>query len=678
MAKAEPKKDKDKIKDPREGYAFAMSHANAIDEPSSVMQMLPLILFSSVIIMLVRMQTYYRPMSQFYWASETDSSQISDFFSLFKMRAVLVLGVLALLILLYKVTTQSLAVKKSWFYIPMGVYALFVLLSYIFSDYKVFALYGFNDRFEGTLPILVYMLMLFLAINSINTERNVRQIVWPLAIISVMLSILGITQALDVDFFRTPLGQKLIVPNVMLETGGTTWQAIDAAAAEGRQFLTFTFQNREIYQTVYNINYVSFYLTLLVPLFGMLFIRAIDLGKEEKLWKKIALGVILALLVFNLIGSASSGGYLGIGVMGILAIILFNKRLLKWWKPLLIVFAVAAAVMAFTADRWLPELTGAVKSSLGIYDAPAAEETAEPVDETLPASVKPDIEYFNTGNGFVEAMVNGNLLRINAQIDEDGVFQGISVNDETGADLGLMPVGDDTSGQYSIEDERFRKYFTVGLANDGTNYFVLLDTLDFEFPFIVMDDGQFLYQNKLGYYLPLSPVEVKGFENNPDFGSGRGIIWAHSIPLLKNSALIGVGADCFCLVYPHYDYARTYSLGSVDNIMLIVDKPHNMYLHAGICTGCVSLIALLTLYLGYVVQSIRLFRKRDFGNDFLCFAGAGIFLGITAFIVSGLVDDSTISVMPMFYTLLGTGIAVNLMISRRDKAASGEGAAAAK
>jgi len=665
MAKADTK-NKEKLRDPREGYAFAMSHANPIDQPSSLMQMLPLIVFSSVVIMLVRMQTYYRPMSQFYWASESDQTQISDFFSLLKMRAVLVLGVFALLILLFRVTTQSFAVKKTWLYIPMGVYTLFVVLSYITSDYKVFALYGFNDRFEGTLPILVYMLMLFLAINTVNSERNVKQIIWPLAAVSIMLSILGITQATDHDFFRTTMGQKLILPNVMLETGGTTWQAVDAAAAQGGQFLSFTFKNKEIYQTVYNINYVSFYLTLLVPLFGMLFIRAIDLGKEEKLWKKLLLGAILALIVFNLIGSASSGGYLGIGVMGLLAIILFNKRLLKWWKPLVMVLVLTGVVMAFTADRWYPELTGAVKGSLGIYDSSAVEDQAEP-DENAPASIKPNIEYFNTGIDNIDVMVNGNLMRILSTFDANGEFQGIIVTDEEESTISLLHTGDDDSSQYSIEDERFRPYFTIGLAYDGTNYYVLLDTIDFEFPFLRTENGQYLYQNGLGYYLPLSPVESIGFENNPHFGSGRGTIWAHSIPLLKHSLIIGVGADCYCLVYPHYDYARSYSYNRVENIMQVVDKPHNMYLHAGICTGCVSLIAMLTLYLGYVVQSIRIFRKRDFGNDFLLYAGAGIFLGITAFMVSGLVDDSTISVMPMFYSLLGTGIAINMMIRRRDK-----------
>jgi len=35
--------------------------------------------------------------------------------------------------------------------------------------------------------------------------------------------------------------------------------------------------------------------------------------------------------------------------------------------------------------------------------------------------------------------------------------------------------------------------------------------------------------------------------------------------------------------------------------------------------------------------------------------------GICGFLAAGLVNDSTVSTMPMFYGLLGTGIAINYM-----------------
>ena len=167
----------------------------------------------------------------------------------------------------------------------------------------------------------------------------------------------------------------------------------------------------------------------------------------------------------------------------------------------------------------------------------------------------------------------------------------------------------------------------------------------------------------------LDKIPRIGFASNPNFGSGRGTIWAHSFPLLKKTVVIGTGADTYCAVYPQNDYAFKYNKGQGDvahNLYLIVDKPHNMYLHMGIGTGIISLLAILLLYGTYLVQSFKLFWKRNLENDFLSYAGVGTFLGCTGFMVTGLVDDSTVSVMPLFYGLLGMGIAINMIIKRRD------------
>ena len=308
-----------KKQDYRGDYLFAMSHAPSIDQSASVLHMIPIACFAALVILVVRMHAYTRPMTQFFWTDDLDGEQITDFFSYNKMVLICVAAAIALLMALFRLTTQSLALKRTYAYIPIAAYSLFVILSYAFSDYKEFALWGWNDRFEGTIPLLCYMIMLILIINSVNTEKNIRQIIIPIAISAVLLSLLGISQAVDHDFYRTVLGQKLIVPNLALTDGSTTWQQIEAAHDAGELYLRFTFNNREIYQTVYNINYVSFYLTLLVPLYVMLFIRAAR-DKSAGLVKKIALGILIALLIFNLIGSQSSGGYLGIGVAFILAV----------------------------------------------------------------------------------------------------------------------------------------------------------------------------------------------------------------------------------------------------------------------------------------------------------------------------------------------------------------------
>ncbi|MDO5331464.1 MAG: O-antigen ligase family protein, partial [Bacillota bacterium] len=406
-------------------------------------------------------------------------------------------------------------------------------------------------------------------------------------------------------------------------------------------------------------------------LYTLLFVRATR-DKEASLLKKIALGVLIALLIFNLIGSQSSGGYLGIGVAFILAIIVFNKQLIKWLKPLLVVILIIAIVMGCTFNRWWPEISGAVKSVLGI-------QTEEEVDETEketnngPGSHVPTIEYIETGSNTIKMSLNGEELVIAVQNDGDAIT-GMNISDGSGKVLDTTPI--DGSAVYAINDMRFYEYATVALAYDGTNYFVQVKTgdvkindYDWAWNFVSRDSEMYFYSAVTGGKLvKLNKVDTWGFKNNPGFGSGRGGIWAHSFPLLKDTIIIGTGADTYCAVYPQHDYASKWGTGetAAENLYLIVDKPHNMYLHAAIGTGCISLLALVALYGIYLVQSIKLFWKRDLENDFISFAGAGTFLGVTGFLVAGLVDDSTVSVMPLFYTFLGLGIAINMIIKRRD------------
>jgi hypothetical protein len=650
-------------------YILAMSHAPGIDEPTGPGQLLPAIFFSSFVILIVRMHTYTRPMSRFFWTPQTDSSSIPDFFSYYKMLAIFLCAMAVLILLLYRITTQSFAIRRSFAYLPMAVYVLCVTASYQFSDYKAFALLGWNDRFEGTLVLLCYMLLLFYIINSVRTEKHVKLFLRPLAAAGGLLSLLGLSQALDKDFFRTALGQKLLVPNTTGPSGVTLWESIDAAAQQGEPFLKFTFQNRQIYQTVYNINYVSFYLTLLIPLFGMLFIRAWNRKKEESAAVKLGLGILFALLIYNLIGSASSGGFFGLGVIGLTGLILLNKKLLEWARPLFILFVITGLVAGVTSDRWTPELQGAFRSVTG---ATALEEPADP--ETLTqaeaGTVKPVINYFETEPERIALSLNGHPLSIAPQRSPEGQLTGFTVLDDKNLPVSLteLPAEQGASpSRYALDDVRYRPYLTVSMGPVVDTsaigaYAISLHTPGVTWDFIVSAED-ILYRNRMGRLVDLYPVEHIGFENNPDFGSWRGYIWSRSFPLLKQTILLGTGADTYCAAFPQEDYAGKYSTGAQYDI--VVDKPHNLYLGAAIGTGVVSLLALLSLFGIYLFTSARLYRKAAFGDDFLTFAGSGIFFGITGFLAAALVNDSSVSVMPMFYGLLGLGIVINDMLAKR-------------
>lgn len=661
---------------------WAMSHAPAPGSDSYLVQLLPAVFFTAFLILLVRMVSYSRPMDQFFWTMS--DGELTDFFSYAKMVGLLLCAGIALLMLLFRFCTQSLYLKRSYAYIPMAVYCTFVVLSYFACEYKEFSLLGYNERFEGTLPLLAYMVMLFFLINTIDGERSARILVYSLVASSVILSLLGISQALDCDFFRTTLGQKLLVPNFMLNSGSTTWQTIDAMAKEGEPLLSFTFTNKEIYQTVYNINYVSFYLTLLIPLFGMLFIRSVNRGVQEPLWKKIGWGILVSLIVYNLIGSASSGGFLGLAAVGLLGLLLLNKRLLRWWKPVAILLLIVLLVCAITLNRWLPELSSAARSVLNLPNlADTAQDSAGIADGETTGNPKTDAEadevtnsflkpcyldYIVTGDTFIEVSIDGEPLTIHINGSGDQI-DSFSLTDADGNDIALKP-SPTQYGTYEIGDDRFRETANVAYSFHDSVYYIVLGTYGEDWYFPVTEDGIF-YRNAFGNWIPLHDVPHIGWENNQSFGSGRGYIWSRTLPMMKQTLLLGHGADTYCLYFPHEDYVGKYNSGSFSyNIDIVVDKPHNMYLGTFINTGGISVAALLALFGLYLAQSIRLYAKISYeDNDWLVFTGAGITFGIFGFLVSGLVNDSSISVMPMFYGLLGTGIAVNGLLAQRMKTA---------
>lgn len=637
----------EKLRDP--DYLWSMSCAPRIDEGVHWFQLLPIAFFTAFVIMITRMASYSRPMAQFYWANKT--SDLTDFFSYYKMIAIVICGTLALIILLYRIFSQSLAIKKSIYYIPIAVYSLFVILSYVFSEYKLFSWLGFNDRFEGTLPILGYMVMLLYIINSIKTENAIKWVVYPIGISSVLLGLLGVTQALDHDFFRTTIGQKLITPNVSTSEG-MTWDLIDKAAAVGKRYLEFNFTDKQIYQTVYNINYVSFYLTLLIPLFGMLFIRSWMRGKEEPVWKKILWGAIFTLSVFNLIGSVSSGGYLGIFIILVFGFIVLNKRIVKWWKPVCVLFALAI-LMCFANFDQLQSEFNAAKGFFGSNTQATATK-----DNT--ATTKAHIDYIDTDGNDLKISINGNEMIITTYPDDPS---SITVKDSDGNKIPLDLISAEQGYIHGFRDARFGMCNLRPAIDENNNNYYLINIEETQWPFMLTEDGP-KYVNGLGNQVDLNPGKQIGFENNPNFGSGRGYIWSTSFPMLKDTLLLGHGADTYCLYYPHDNYVGKYNAGW--QINMIVDKPHCAYLGIAINTGVISLFALLALWCIYIIQSAVLYFKRDFKTDFTTYVGLGIFLGVSGFLAAALVNDTSVSVMPLFYGLLGTGIAINDMLRRQN------------
>jgi O-antigen ligase len=91
---------------------------------------------------------------------------------------------------------------------------------------------------------------------------------------------------------------------------------------------------------------------------------------------------------------------------------------------------------------------------------------------------------------------------------------------------------------------------------------------------------------------------------------------------------------------------------------MLVDKPHNMYLQILFGEGGIALLAFLTIILLYLVDSFRLYAlKKQYKTNQIF--GAALCLGVVGYLCAGMFNDSVVSVAPVFWIILGVGIAVN-------------------
>jgi hypothetical protein len=282
----------------------------------SVIYFMPLLLIAGFVPLIVyaKYVDLEGTIQALYW---TGQRQYLDFFSYWKSVWVVILTAIALIfyIVLYK--QKKLPFKNlKQYYIPLGIYAICVVLSTIFAKDTKTALWGFVDMYQGMFVLLSYVLITFLTINFVNSERDLTLFVKAFLFLMIVEGLLGITQYFGFDFFQTAVGKSLIVPgNLKVDN------------------LSFTFGPKTIYGTLFNTNFVGSFATLMLPL-SIAFL----LGAKTKK-QRIISAIAVVLMIFVWIGCNSRAGYLGVAVASVFALWLFRKVIVKHWKISASVFA---------------------------------------------------------------------------------------------------------------------------------------------------------------------------------------------------------------------------------------------------------------------------------------------------------------------------------------------------
>lgn len=607
------------------------SGATANGKPGSKLMMLPLIIIVALIPLIVRLKDYYAGLADYPWFFQTDKR--IDFFLYYKSTIFITVSLILAFILIGQFLNHRILqtsntgtnifmdggkYKYTRALLPLAVYAVLALLSTLLSEYSSFGYSGIFDHFESVFVLLGYCLVVYYAFLCVNTQEDVQLLVKWIMISVIVLCIIGLTQITGHDFLATTFGKKLFVPSLY-------WGRLHE--------LEFNFEANRVYLTLYNPNYVGLYTSLISPILLVLLLFT----RNKKL--KVLYGTGFFGLLLCMVGSLSRNGFVALGVSLIFILIIFRKIFIKHWKISLgaIGFLIVAffAINAYTGNVFTTRLQTMFQ------------------DIRTPEHALSSIK---TNDDNVEITYNDNSIYIQSELLDDSYISLEALDADSNP---IAMTLDPASGTYTITDPRFSTFtlqpvtfdssFGFNVTIDGVNWFFTNQT----------GDGTFYFYNSNGKFDKIKEAESAVFTDYEPMGSGRGYIWSRTIPLLKERILIGSGADTFALVYPHSDYVGSYRNG----FQALMTKPHSMYLQMAVQTGVLSLIAFLLFYILYFISCVRLYFKNEF-KTYMSQAGAAIFVGTIGYMISGIFNDSTIAVSPIFWVLMGVGLAVNYRVKK--------------
>lgn len=596
-----------------------MNEKNAKENKVQMKMIWPIVFLFTAFLFLIRFKVFKSGLVGLYWY--TGNEIATDIYSMFKMQTFLVATALGIVLLVVSISLDGFQIHKHKVYIPMMIYCVFVLLSYFFSEYKQVAIIGFVDHIEGTVALMGYMAILFYAMNAITDERQVQVIFNCFAVTCTLLGIWGVLQLRGVDLDSLP--QWVYVPSKYLGH-------VDLGAKRSADTVRWFFGNQ---------NHTSFFIIMPICIFAMTSIFM------ENMKKKLLFAVLTGFMLFNLWQAYSLGGMVsvvGAAVFGAMVLGIANLKKMGKSIAILAVFAVISVLLS------LPAVLGEVKSAnaysegFGIIKTAFADDTVS--ETTQPEQLK--IDYVKTEGANVTFSFVGNEVTV--------ITDGTEVTDVV-----------DAQGQALGRSNRFMNVASRRDDESNTTY-VDVTTASFVWNFALYE-GEMYYIAPTGTGIKLKEIESFGFKNNQGFATYRGYIWSRTLPLLKDTLFIGHGADTFPIYFPQDDYAGRYNIGYLNNdISIMVDKPHSMYLGTAVNTGVISLIALLAVYCTYLWESLKIYRKCVF-KDYKHYMGLGIFIAIVGIMIDGLINDSMVSIMPIVYCLMGIGFALNRMIKNEVK-----------
>lgn len=639
-------------------------------EELSRMWLIPLVVAIAIVPLITVIHIYDCGLEENAWFSI--GGKLYDFFLYYKAFFLRLVGVLVLFSLSYLLPfgdTTTLKDKKTIApTIAIGIFGLVSLLSALLSDHKITAFFGGYEQFEGWFILLAYVVCFYLAFGFIRTQKLIRFLLDVLLIGATIVGILGTFQALGLDWIQSDWAKLFLTPEL-------------AGSMDLSHFnVKLNFDSGMSYVTLYNPNYVGSYVALTLPYAFYLILRG------EKVWRRVLAAICSILLIVTLIASRSETGILGLMVGAIVLAILMISYLKKA-RPFILggLALITAGIIAIVVLQ--PGFISKLFNGQEVYS----------IDEM---SCEDLTIHITTGKGQkVTVTLDKNAITDSRWATRNRIYDVLSVTDESGANLSYsIDEGENaiTLNQDGYDPLKFRleaaqldenamatyrKEYTrltgeseeITVSSDdeedvealtGVN---IIRVIDWDKDWMLLPiRGRLMILNQFNRIDDLKPIEKTGFQGSYYFASRRGYIWSRTLPLLTDHLLVGAGADNFVYAFPNNDYVGKRYMGYDGQT---ITKPHNMYLQIWVQDGLPSLLAFLFLYLLFLVRTFRMcFGKNkveaDKGISFHSFTIVTA-VATTAYIVVGLANDSTITVAPVYWVLLGAGYAAEAMAHKK-------------
>jgi len=585
----------------------------------------PIALILSIVPLIVRM-TYVKV--------DENTSNIwgkADQVDLFSQRKAFLLLIFSIaLIVISIIFFKKIFSKKdrilNYILIACGVFLLFTFLSALFSKYKEVSFLGLFDRAEGFITITCYMILFIYSIYTFKTTNNYKYIITPLLILVFINAFLGLFQYIGQDLIKTSLGMSIVIPS-----------EYHSANAQ----MNLLNEKGTIYGTFFSYNYMGSFVSIVLPI-----LFCYTIFEDDVLYKIMSfLGTLLSFWL--MLGSSARSGIIGVIGAAIFGILIFWKPIIQRRKGLLIVFATLLILLVgvnfSTSGSILKRLPSLASDAFSIF-----KDTSD-IDYTNYTPVK-DIKYVDSTT---EVVFPKDTLKITYT---NGVPVFKNSKDE------IVPYT--LKGKVLATDIEAFNNITFGFGKLDKNSTIadsLVLNIDNQPRFLFkLNDSKIFHLMDMSTkkFIDLQFPETFGFKGKEKLGSSRGYIWSRAIPLIKNTLILGSGPDTVVFDFPQGDLIGKYYAYDTPNIT--VDKVHNLYLQIAINYGVIAFLGFMAIMLIYIIDSIKLYAlKKQYEAPQML--GAITSLGVVGYLFAGMFNDSVVSVAPVFWIILGVGVALNFI-----------------